>query len=381
MSSPNPDVREQAIWALGNIAGDSPTCRDHVLQAGALYPLLQNLQDSTNGKLSMLRNGIWTLSNFCRGKNPQPKWEYVAPALPMLAKLIHSLDDEVLTDTCWAISYLSDGSNDKIQAVIDSGVCRRLVELLQYVFFSFSIFLNYNRHPSFNVQTPTLRSVGNIVTGDDLQTQVMLNANVLSALLSLLTSPKDSIRKETCWTISNITAGNANQIQCVIDANLIPPLISILARGDFKSKKEACWAISNATSGGLSRPEIIRYLVNQGCIKPFCDLLTCNDNKIVQVALDGLENILKVGEIDKPLNQGSNQMALFIEEAGGMEKIHQLQLHENEEIYKKAYQIIDKYFGEEEDDTGLEPEVDKTTGTYAFPTQMDIPQGGFQFGQ
>lgn len=39
-------------------------------------------------------------------------------------------DEEVLTDACWALSYLSDGTNDKIQEVINSGVCRRLVELL-----------------------------------------------------------------------------------------------------------------------------------------------------------------------------------------------------------------------------------------------------------
>ena len=51
-------------------------------------------------------------------------------ALPTLAKLIHSNDEEVLTDACWALSYLSDGTNDKIQEVIQAGVCRRLVELL-----------------------------------------------------------------------------------------------------------------------------------------------------------------------------------------------------------------------------------------------------------
>ena len=55
------------------------------------------------------------------------------PALGILTKLIYSLDDEVLIDACWAISYLSDGTNDKIQAVIESGVCRRLVDLLMYV--------------------------------------------------------------------------------------------------------------------------------------------------------------------------------------------------------------------------------------------------------
>lgn len=65
---------------------------------------------------------------------------------------------QVLTDACWALSYLSDGQNDKIQAVIEAGVCQRLVELLI--------------HTSPAVQTPALRTVGNIVTGDDLQTQV-----------------------------------------------------------------------------------------------------------------------------------------------------------------------------------------------------------------
>jgi hypothetical protein len=55
------------------------------------------------------------------------------PALGVLTKLVYSLDDEVLIDACWAVSYLSDGTNDKIQAVIESGVCRRLVDLLMYV--------------------------------------------------------------------------------------------------------------------------------------------------------------------------------------------------------------------------------------------------------
>ena len=234
--------------------------------------------------------------------------------------------------------------------------------------------------PSFAVQTPALRSVGNIVTGDDNQTQVMIAAGILPALGSLLSSPKETIRKETCWTISNITAGNTQQIQAVIDANLIPPMIAILSRGDYKSKKEACWAISNATSGGLQRPEQIRYLVSQGCIKPLCDLLTLGDNKIIQVALDGLENLLKVGEHDKMQTNNTNEIALFIEEAGGMEKIHNLQMHDNSEIYKKAYGIIDRYFNDEdEEDQAIAAGVDES-GNFTFNQQASIPQGGFSFG-
>lgn len=120
LSSPVADVKEQAVWALGNIAGDSPECRNYVLKHGALTPLLNILNEGSN-KVSMLRNATWTLSNLCRGKNPQPDWQQIRPALPVLAKLIYYGDEEVLTDACWAISYLSDGSNDKIQSVIEAG--------------------------------------------------------------------------------------------------------------------------------------------------------------------------------------------------------------------------------------------------------------------
>jgi len=362
LNSPVLDVREQAVWALGNIAGDSPQCRDYVLQQGALRPLLALL--SEQHKINMVRNATWTLSNFCRGKQPQPDWELISPALTVLTKLIYSVDEEVLIDACWAISYLSDGSNDKIQAVIESGVCRRLVELLM--------------HGSTPVQTPALRSIGNIVTGDDLQTQVVIASGALPALLSLLSSPKPGIRKEACWTISNITAGSPHQIQAVIDANIIPPLINILSNDDSKTKKEACWAISNATSGGLQEPSQIRYLVSQGCIKPLCDLLSMMDNKIIQVALDGLDNILKIGEMDKQAaGPGAvNQYAQYVEEAGGMLGIHNLQQHDNMGIYQKAYNIMDKYFPEDEDvDAGVDaPTVDQS-GQFAVSGPAELVMG------
>lgn len=75
----------------------------------------------------------------------------------------------------------------------------------------------------------------------------------------------------------------------MIDNNIIPPLIQLLANAEFDIRKEAAWAISNATSGGS--PQQIKFLVQQGCIRPLCDLLTVNDVKIVTIALEGLENV------------------------------------------------------------------------------------------
>ena len=145
---PHADVREQAVWALGNIAGDSTRCRDLVLSYDVSLGLLPNLfaamgelDTSSPSQLTMLRNATWTLSNLVRGK-PPPRWELIAPVLPRIVQLIHHEDEEVLVDACWALSYICEPA-ERIAFLIASGALPRLVELL--------------RHSCPNVQTPALR--------------------------------------------------------------------------------------------------------------------------------------------------------------------------------------------------------------------------------
>lgn len=79
-------------------------------------------------------------------------------------------------------------------------------------------------------------------------------------------------------------------------------------------------------------------MVNLGCIPPMCNMLTTEDPLVIQVILDGLGNILKMAGTNAKL------VAKAIEEIGGMEKIENLQSHENVEIYKLAYSLIETYF-------------------------------------
>jgi len=125
------------------------------------------------------------------------------------------------------------------------------------------------------------------------------------------------------------------------------------------------------------------------------------DTKIIQVALDGLDNILKVGEMDRVAGGPgtTNQFAQFVEEAGGMLTIHNLQQHDNLEVYKKAFNIMDKYFPDEDEvDTNISNRAfdDPIGSTYVvsgnsfmidiplsklpqFHQDVRAPQGGFSF--
>uniref|UniRef100_A0A452R0U3 Importin subunit alpha n=1 Tax=Ursus americanus TaxID=9643 RepID=A0A452R0U3_URSAM len=333
LHSPHQNVCEQAVWALGNIIGDGPQCRDYVISLGVVKPLLSFINPSI--PITFLRNVTWVIVNLCRNKDPPPPMETV-----------QEVNEELQIP------------NLQIQMVIDSGVVPFLVPLLS--------------HQEVKVQTAALRAVGNIVTGTDEQTQVVLNCDVLSHFPNLLSHPKEKINKEAVWFLSNITAGNQQQVQAVIDAGLIPMIIHQLAKGDFGTQKEAAWAISNLTISG--RKDQVEYLVQQNVIPPFCNLLSVKDSQVVQVVLDGLKNILIMA------GDEASTIAEIIEECGGLEKIEVLQQHENEDIYKLAFEIIDQYFSGDDidEDPSLIPEATQG-GTYNFDPTANLQTKEFNF--
>ena len=187
---------------MGNIAGDNAAYRDLIIKNGVLAPLLNALQTHT-ADLSLIRNGSWMISNLCRHKAPKVDLDKIECIFPTLNRFIYHRDDKVVLNACWALSYLTDGPDERIERVIKHLDMNRLEKL--------------TRQDNKDLLLPVIRIIGNIASGNDSQTQLIIDFNIIDQLAGFLKPnflfPKVSLRKELFWTLSNIAGGTESQQQ------------------------------------------------------------------------------------------------------------------------------------------------------------------------
>ncbi len=341
MMSGDPELRDQCIWCLGNIAGDCAAYRDGLLNTpNALQAIMMNVQQPHS--LQLLRNATWTLSNLCRGK-PSPAAAHAQAVVPALAYLVTHTDKDVLTDALWGLSYLTDGEA-LMQTVMDAGVVPRCVELMG--------------HAELTVVTPAMRIIGNFISGNDRQTQAALDAGALAAITPLLSHANKTVRREACWAVSNVAAGTRDQLSLLMTTPaLMPAVVRLLSKGSEPAcRKEAAWVVCNvATVGSQEHAAAVLAL---GVVRPLTDLLaTTQDPRILSVVLDALKSLLDMAAQNKLGAPGGARgtLADAFEEAGLLDALESIQQYAQDEVYQKCVTIIDSHFGFEEAEEDADP--------------------------
>jgi len=299
------------------------------------------------GSVSLLENVTWAVSNLCRGK-PSPAFELVESAIPYLTSILGGdASDNAKVDAAWALSYLSDGPNERIEAIMRTGVVNTLIG-----------FLN---DKSSSLLTPTLRCLGNFVTGSDDQTQAVIDAGIIEHLTDLLESGRKAIRKESCWLASNITAGTPDQIALILRRrNLLESLINNASNSAWEVRKEAIWALSNICTVG-SDVQVMGLVQSEG-LRPLVDVLNFvnGDSNVLVAALDAVDQVLAVGD------RHDKEYGPLIDEYNGIDFIEALQQHPSQAVYDKTIHILETYFGaDDQEDENMAPGL-TDSGTFGF---------------
>lgn len=270
------------------------------------------------------------------------------------------LDEKVLTlcDSCWALVELSLQDSDVIAAIVGSGLCPRLVELL-YLSQS-SIIL-----------APVLRLLGNIVSAEVSFSQQVIEANLLSVIPSVMTNTSRAVREEACWMLSNIAGGQAEQVQIMMQTpGVLSGLVEQMAWAEYGVKREATWAVCNMIV--QANAQILAEMVRIGVLQCFCPMLEEWEDPMVElVILEAIESLL---------NKYPDEGRISVEESGCLSKIEELCYDDNSDVSNMASQLIDTWFSNDADDeatdASIAPAVVTDSASGAAPTFAFQPAQG-----
>jgi hypothetical protein len=390
LQHPAAEVREQAAWCLGNVAGHSCQYRDALMNTdGVIEGYLANLVKPDNSQL--LHTFSWAISNLCRGKNPYPDMEkvkqFIRPLVETLEKIEESDSDKKSTldltviEICWALSYLNDGENARIQAVYELGAIPPLMEIV-------ARYKDCNKDKRCFI-IPSIRAVGNFVTGVEHHADAVIDAGFFDHIWALLNFPSNNVVKDICWIISNFAAGSLAQIDklftCGVQTGelkkgeLMKKVVNLALHGSLEIRKEALWAICNVISTGTDKH--LLKLVQYEVIGVLSEALKLTqESRLVVAVIDAFEVILSISKKE------SRNYEYSMEEAGGLQNIEALQQHANDAVYQKAIALIDTYLSGEEDneDENLAPTDDGVEFNFGMPTKQLFPvddiSNSFNFG-
>lgn len=187
LSSPSNEVCEQAIWALGNIAGESVAMRDVILGHGVLQFLLTRMQKvEDNSKLR--RDAAWLLAKLV-GQTPPPLRDSVAHVLPTVSHLLYSDDSDTIVEAACILSDFT-GLSTSTENQPSMAICsHRISEVLEACDCGRLIQLTCNQ-PAHVVRA-VLSAFSHIVTGgNDQHKQIMIDKLALPHLGALLRSDR-----------------------------------------------------------------------------------------------------------------------------------------------------------------------------------------------
>ena len=347
LQSRNGNVREQAVWMLGNIAADNTALRDDLLSTQVELPHNQGFtniiellkQHAADARTSEYLHEVvgsgrflhhWArriarlISNLCfpRPGEHEPEFEVVSPILPLLGELVNESDKDVLDHALLALQSLSANCRTRVNALVRCTDIMKRGVVVQRTNRMCESLVGLLKHHVIYVRARVLGVIANICaansyvpTGDDSEVQSMLDAGLLPNLLLLLHSDmleEHCVLRRAIRVTANICAGNRLQVQQVLalDATsrvtpagrIFPLLVALHARAPsthLDIVEEVVWAINNASHGACASDGDFQVMMDDGCFAALEYSISPSvatqdtDGVILRPALEAIGNMLR----------------------------------------------------------------------------------------
>ena len=305
----------QALWALSNFAGDNPALRNRVFATGISANIIRIFNTSQSIDLSNLGIMVWLLSNLFKFR-PLPSNYLMKEFIQLLPKLLPMSHEGILMDTLRTLSYITV-SPEHIQAVLNTGFVGRIITLLA--------------HESHKVKQCALNLVSNLSGGDQVQTQSLLENNLVPFLYSALAVNKTNVKRDVLFVMSNIVMGPWEHKLMILSHKEFKEVVGCVEHMDREVRIEALYVLKCSCSD----PKFLLPFVEAGAMERLLNALEYGDSDIILMALDVIEKMLG----SEQRMEYPNVIVKF-NELAGFDRLARLQSHPNSLVYDRCSKVI-----------------------------------------
>jgi importin subunit alpha-1 len=143
---------------------------------------------STNEQ-DLMCSWAWLIGNLCRRK--PFKFHLFVSLVPLLLRLLHHSDEQILSETCWTLAYIADNVRSNLKVVFTAGSCEKLVSLLA-------------THEAVSIVIPILKISIALLDPDSGLRRDVQDAGLLIQVNNLLTHPHFLVRKKCCILLATL---------------------------------------------------------------------------------------------------------------------------------------------------------------------------------
>ncbi|KAF7701561.1 Importin subunit alpha-4 [Cucumispora dikerogammari] len=339
LSENDEEIIDQAVWALGNISGESEKMRNMIIFSNAteVVAKIGLILSGEKKYIKILRNITWLLSNLNRGQNPPPPIESVLLSIPLLEKLVVHEDADVLTDAIWTVDYISEFSVDCANAIFSSAIFEQILIKLHTI--------SANNIISAAIY-PLVKFPGAVASSSPEFIPFLIEKGMITLIYQIFfnlsaASKVTRTRKEICWSFSKLTKGSPLCLEYFYNMEIMRLLIIALEL-DKSIAQEAVVALNNLVQNDALVMKYINQYENRELFRGLMGLLDSFDDnpKIIVCVLMTLGKILKLFET---LNRAS-EVGSWIQELDLNRKLLYLVGSDNENVRGVSQGLLNCFF-------------------------------------